>query len=190
LAGTNRHGEAIELALTELRLADECDVDRARGHALRALGLLRGGESGLRDLQAAVKAFARSPARVEHGWTQYELGAALRRANRRREARRPLDLALDLALACGAELLAQRCREELKALGARPRSVMLTGAESLTASERRVCRLASDGLKNTDIAQALFVSLRTVETHLGNSYRKLDITSRAELPQALATTQH
>jgi hypothetical protein len=54
--------------LTELRLADECDVDRARGHALRALGLLRGGESGLRDLQAAVQAFARSPARVEHGW--------------------------------------------------------------------------------------------------------------------------
>jgi DNA-binding CsgD family transcriptional regulator len=189
LAGTDRHGEAIGLAMTELRLADECDVDRARGHALRALGLLRDGESGLRDLRAAVQAFARSPARVEHGWAQYELGAALRRANRRREARRPLDLALDLALVCGAELLAQRCREELKALGARPRSVMLTGAESLTASERRVCRLASDGLKNADIAQALFVSLRTVETHLGNSYRKLDITSRAELSQALAMTR-
>lgn len=189
LAGTDRHGEAVELASTELRLADECDVDRARGHALRALGLLRGGESGLRDLQAAVQAFARSPARVEYGWAQYELGAALRRANRRRDARPPLDLALDLALACGAELLAQRCREELKALGARPRSVMLTGAESLTASERRVCRLASDGLKNAAIAQALFVSLRTVETHLGNSYRKLDITSRADLSQALTMTQ-
>jgi DNA-binding CsgD family transcriptional regulator len=188
LAGTDRHGEAVELALTELRLADDCDVDRARGHALRALGLLRGGEPGLRDLRAAVQAFARSPARVEHGWAQYELGAALRRANRRRDARRPLDLALDLALACGAELLAQRCREELSALGARPRSVMLTGAESLTASERRVCRLASDGLKNADIAQALFVSLRTVETHLGNSYRKLDITSRAELSRSLAMT--
>jgi tetratricopeptide (TPR) repeat protein len=145
LAGTDRHGEAIELASAELRLAERCDVDRARGYALRALGLLRGGESGLRDLQAAVQAFGRSPARVEHGWAQYELGAALRRANRRRDARRPLDLALDLALACGAELLALRCREELKALGARPRSVMLTGAESLTASERRVCRRASDG---------------------------------------------
>jgi DNA-binding CsgD family transcriptional regulator len=190
LVGTDRHGEAVELALTELRLADECDVDRARGHALRALGLLRAGESGLRDLQAAVQAFARSPARVEHGWANYELGAALRRANRRRDARRPLDRALDLALACDAELLAQRSREELKALGARPRSVMLTGAESLTASERRVCRLASDGLKNADIAQALFVSLRTVETHLGHAYRKLDISSRAELPSALAATQH
>jgi DNA-binding CsgD family transcriptional regulator len=185
LAGTDRHGEAIELALTELRLAGECDVDRARGHALRALGLLRGGESGLRDLEAAVQAFARSPARVEQGWAHYELGAALRRANRRRDARPPLDLALDLALACGAGLLAQRCGEELKALGARPRSVMLTGAEALTASERRVCRLASDGLKNAEIAQALFVSLRTVETHLGNSYRKLDIASRGELPRAL-----
>jgi DNA-binding CsgD family transcriptional regulator len=188
LAGTDRHGEAIELASTELRLADGCDVDRARGHALRTLGLLRGGEPGLRDLRAAVQAFARSPARVERGWAQYELGAALRRANRRREARPPLDLGLDLALACGAGLLAGRCRAELKALGARPRSVMLTGAESLTASERRVCLLAADGLKNADIAQALFVSLRTVETHLGNSYRKLDISSRAELSQALAAT--
>ena len=62
---------------------------------------------------------------------------------------------------------------------------MLTGAESLTPSERRACRLAIDGLKNAEIAQALFVSLKTVETHLRSSYRKLDITSRAELPQIL-----
>lgn len=187
LAGTDRQDEAVQLARTELRMAEQSDVDRARGQALRALGLALGGEAGLVDLQAAVQAFGRSPARLEHGWANYELGAALRRANRRREARAPLDRALDLALACGPTLLAERCREELRALGARPRSVMLTGAESLTASERRVCRLASEGLKNADIAQALFVSLRTVETHLGNAYRKLDISSRTELAEALAT---
>jgi DNA-binding CsgD family transcriptional regulator len=188
LAGTDRHDEGVELASDELRLAEHCDVDRARGVALRALGLLEGGQPGLGRLEAAVRAFERSPARLELGWASYELGAALRRASRRRDARAPLDRALDLALACGAELLAQHCREELEALGTRPRSAMLTGAASLTASERRVCRLAAEGLRNTDIAQALFVSLRTVETHLGNAYRKLDITSRAELPPALATT--
>jgi DNA-binding CsgD family transcriptional regulator len=64
---------------------------------------------------------------------------------------------------------------------------MLTGAEALTPSERRVCRLASEGLKNSEIAQALFVSLRTVETHLGSSFRKLDISSRVELPHALGS---
>lgn len=63
---------------------------------------------------------------------------------------------------------------------------MLTGAASLTPAERRVCRLATKGLKNKKIAQALFVSLKTVETHLRSSYRKLDITSRIELHQAIA----
>ena len=186
LAGTGRHAEAVKLARTELHLAERCDVDRARGVALRALGLLEGGEGGLQHLVAAVQTLQRTPARLELGWANYELGAALRRANRRRDARGPLDRALDLALDCRAQLLAQRTREELQALGARPRNVMLTGVQSLTASERRVCRLAAEGLRNADIAQALFVSLRTVETHLGNSYRKLDIASRGELKQALA----
>lgn len=186
LAAVRREDEAVSLALTELRLADACDLDRARGHALRALGLLVSGEDGLRHLEAAVQAFARSPARVDHGWASYHYGAALRRAKRRRDARAPLDQALDQGLRCGAKLLTAHAQEELSALGARPRSVMLTGLESLTASERRVCRLAAEGLTNSDIAQALFVSPRTVETHLGHAYRKLDIRSRAELSQAVA----
>jgi DNA-binding CsgD family transcriptional regulator len=185
LARSDRHDEAVQLAEAELRLAEQCDVDRARGQALRALGLLRGGDAGLRELEAAVQAFERSPARLQAGWANYELGAALRRANRRRDARAPLDRALDVALVCGAQLLAERVREQLQALGARPRSVLLTGAESLTPSELRVCRLAAEGLKNAEIAQALFVSLKTVETHLRSSFRKLDITSRAKLPEAI-----
>ncbi len=185
LSGTDRHEEAIGLAAAELRLADECDLDRARGHALRALGLLSDGDAGLRHLEAAAEAFARSPARVQHGWASYDHGAALRRAGRRRDARGPLDQALDSGLRSGAKLLAERSQEELAALGARPRSVMLTGVESLTASELRICRLAARGRRNSDIAQALFISLRTVETHLGHAYRKLDIASRAELSRAL-----
>ncbi|HWC26208.1 MAG TPA: helix-turn-helix transcriptional regulator, partial [Solirubrobacteraceae bacterium] len=185
LGGCGGHDEGVSLALTELRLADECDLDRARGHALRALGLLAGGQDGLRHLEASVQAFSRSPARVEHGWASYHYGAALRRARRRLDARAPLDQALDIGLRCGAKLLTERSHEELNALGARPRSVTLSGVDSLTASERRVCRLAAEGLRNSDIAQALFVSTRTVETHLAHAYRKLDISSRGELSRAL-----
>jgi DNA-binding CsgD family transcriptional regulator len=108
-----------------------------------------------------------------------------RRAKRRADSRPPLREALDLAHGCGAEPLAEQARTELVASGARPRRPALTGVEALTASELRVCQLAADGLSNAEIAQTLFVTRRTVETHLGNAYRKLNITSRAELAEAL-----
>ena len=61
-----------------------------------------------------------------------------------------------------------------------------TGVESLTPSERRVAEMAADNMTNKDIAQALFVTPKTVEVHLSNAYRKLGIRSRRELPAALA----
>jgi DNA-binding CsgD family transcriptional regulator len=63
---------------------------------------------------------------------------------------------------------------------------MFSGVDSLTASERKVAQLAADGLSNPEIAQALFVTRKTVEKHLGNVYMKLDVGSRSELPPALA----
>jgi DNA-binding CsgD family transcriptional regulator len=60
------------------------------------------------------------------------------------------------------------------------------GVESLTPSERRVAELAADGQRNRDIAQTLFLSVKTVEGHLSNAYRKLDVHSRQELTAALA----
>jgi DNA-binding CsgD family transcriptional regulator len=63
---------------------------------------------------------------------------------------------------------------------------MLSGVESLTPSEVRVARLAAGGMSNREIAQELFVSVKTVETHLGSAYRKLDISSRQELPSVLS----
>jgi DNA-binding CsgD family transcriptional regulator len=77
-------------------------------------------------------------------------------------------------------------RSELYATGARPRTTALRGVESLTASERRVAALAAEGQTNRDIAQALFVTPKTVEVHLTNAYRKLGIRSRRELPATLA----
>ena len=66
--------------------------------------------------------------------------------------------------------------------------VVLVPERSLTPSERRVVELAAAGGTNRQIAQTLFVTDKTVETHLGRSYRKLDISSRRQLPDVLART--
>jgi len=65
--------------------------------------------------------------------------------------------------------------------------VVQTGVETLTASERRVAQMAAQGLSNKEIAQTLFVTVKTVELHLSNVYRKLRIGSRRELGAALVT---
>ena len=74
----------------------------------------------------------------------------------------------------------------LRATGARPRNVVVSGVNSLTASERRIAELASQGLTNREIAQTLFVTARTVEGHLTSIFRKLQLNSRNELAAALA----
>jgi len=110
----------------------------------------------------------------------------VRRRNRRTEARELLRDALDAAHHVGARPLADRAETELRASGGRPRRIVLSGIDSLTASERRVAELASQGLSNREIAQTLFVTNRTVEGHLTNVYRKLRLDSRTKLQTALA----
>jgi DNA-binding CsgD family transcriptional regulator len=127
-----------------------------------------------------------SPAKLEQAKARTELGAALRRANRRTEAREQLRRAVDLATICGATPLAARANIELRATGARPRRIALSGVESLTPSELRVAQMAAEGPTNREIAQALFVTPKTVEIHLSSVYRKLGIGSRSQLPAALA----
>ena len=127
-------------------------------------------------------------ARLEHVYALGDLGGVLRRANRRAEAREHLHQAVELAQRCGATLLAERAHEELIASGARPRRLVRTGVDALTPSERRIAAMAAEGLSNRETAQALFVTLRTVEMHLSNAFRKLDISSRTQLPAALASS--
>jgi DNA-binding NarL/FixJ family response regulator len=103
----------------------------------------------------------------------------------RREAREPLLKALEIASRCGANAMRERVREELAVLGARPRRDHLTGVEALTPSELRVAQLAALGKTNREISQALFLTLRTVETHLTQTYRKLDISSRSKLAMVM-----
>jgi DNA-binding NarL/FixJ family response regulator len=115
-----------------------------------------------------------------------ELGAALRRAGKRRDAREPLRQGLDLSHRCGARALAARAQEELVAVGGRPRRHAATGVDALTARERQVAGLAAQGMSNREIAEALFVTLKTVEWHLSRAYEKVEVRSRRELGAALA----
>ena len=182
----DRQDEARRLAAEELELARAWGAPRALGAALRAAGLAEGGERGLEMLEEAVDVLANSPAKLEHAKARTELGAALRRANRRAEARHHLRRGIELATTCGAAPLAARGEAELLATGARPRRVALSGVDSLTPSERRVAELAAGGSTNRQIAQTLFITQRTVEVHLTSVYRKLTIGSRAQLAAALA----
>ena len=178
--------QAIRLAEKELELAQVFGTPRVIGVAKRTAGLAAGGERGAVLLREAVEAFERADARLERARTLADLGAMLRRRNRRTQARELLREALDGAHRAGAARLAQRAETELRATGARPRRIVLTGLESLTASERRIAELASRNLTNREIAQTLFITDRTVEGHLTSVFRKLQLHSRNELPAALA----
>jgi DNA-binding CsgD family transcriptional regulator len=185
LQALGRDEEAIEMARAEAELARVNGVPRALGMALRRQGVVQGGSEGERLLVESVDVLRPSVARLEYARSLAELGAARRRANQRVEAREHLRPALETAEECGAAPLAERAREELMATGARPRRAVLTGVDSLTASERRVARMAAAGLSNPEIAQRLFVTRKTVEFHLSQAYRKLDVSSRKELPGVL-----
>jgi DNA-binding NarL/FixJ family response regulator len=128
----------------------------------------------------AVEVLASSSARLEHARALVDLGALLRRRKKRSKARELLQEGLELAHRLGATPLTERARVELAATGARPRRMVATGLESLTPSEHRVAGMAVEGMSNKDIAQSLFVTVKTVEVHLSSVYRKLGITSRTQ----------
>jgi DNA-binding CsgD family transcriptional regulator len=176
---------ARDLATDELALARASGGPRAVGVALRAAGLVNGGDAGVELLEEAAAILATSAAMLEHARSLVDLGSALRHRGRRVDAREPLREGLDAAVRCGAEVLAERAREELLATGARPRRERLTGPEALTPSELRVARLAAQGKSNPEIAQVLFLTRRTVETHLTHAYQKLGISSREAIAAML-----
>ncbi len=171
-------GEAQTLIDDELAMARHTQLPRPYGIALRAAGILRGGEDGIQLLRDAAAVLEETDARLEHARTMVELGAALRRQSRRTDARLQLTAGLKLADRCGAERLANRARDELRAAGARPRRMAMSGLEALTASELRIARLAAAGRTNPEIAQELWLSVKTVETHLSHAYGKLDLAGQ------------
>lgn len=140
--------------------------------ALQAAGTVSGGPDGIALLREATEVLEHTPPRYQRALALTAYGAALRRAGQRRAARDPLRDALELADRFGARRTAARAREELLATGARPRRAQRTGADALTASERRVALPAAGGHSNRQIAESLFVTVRTVETHLSHAYDK------------------
>lgn len=176
---------AIELSQEALDKARAWGAPRALGNALRFAGLVQPGPAGLDLLYEAVEVLEPSPALLVYASALTDLGSELARLGRHEESMEKLRLGLDLAHRCGAGRLEQRAHGKLVALGARPRRPAIAGEESLTASESRICRMAVDGLSNRDIAETLFVTIRTVEQHLTHAYQKLGIRSRDGLRHVL-----
>jgi DNA-binding CsgD family transcriptional regulator len=179
-----RHEEGVALAAESLELARRWGAPGGLARALRVLGTLER-EGGVGHLRDAVEVAEGSVARLEHAKALVALGASLRRARRPADARDSLRQGLELADALGAGALAAQARHELRAAGARARAVALSGPAALTPAERRVAERAAAGQTNRAIAEALFVTTKTVELHLSNAYRKLGVRSRRELAAKL-----
>jgi DNA-binding CsgD family transcriptional regulator len=186
LMATGKRDRAEELANTMMAWARHFGSASSISHVSRAVAVTRRRDEAVGILREAVAVLDGSPRRLQRVHALVDLGAALRAAGRRSEARPPLREALQLARRCGAVRAAKRARDELQATGETVRRFAPIGVESLTPSERRVAELAASGLTNRQIAQTLFVTVKTVESHLSAAYDKLDIDSRKQLPHALA----
>jgi DNA-binding CsgD family transcriptional regulator len=179
------HARAREIAGENVSLARAFGEPRALGTALRIAGLVAPADERGALLEEAIATLRTSPAELELARTLLELGAHIRRTGAPRVSREPLREALTLAVRCQAVAAAQRARDELAASGARPRRTALHGPDALTPAERRVALLAAEGMTTRQIAQSLFITPKTVEKHISNSYDKLSVSSRDALADAL-----
>ncbi len=186
LAAAGRAEEALAAADLAVEIARRRGVHGPEAAALLARARAEAPAQVQAVLERAVECAERSPSPHLQGRALAELGAHLRRTGQRVACRDPLARARQLAHACGATALEARVHEELIVAGARPKRVALSGVDALTAAERRVAELAVQGLRNRDIAAELFVTLKTVEVHLGSTYAKLGIRGRPQLAEALA----
>ncbi len=172
------------------RLTDQLDVSagvngrpwsialagRCRGQLTAAGGDMPG---ALESLASALEAHRRLPMPFEEAQTRMIFADVLRRCGHRNDARREYEAARATFVEIGTPIQAARAGVELLSLGGR------TAIGELTAVEIRVARLVGGGATNREVAAALFISVRTVESHLGRIYRKLGLRSRTELSRHL-----
>jgi DNA-binding CsgD family transcriptional regulator len=178
-----REAEAHTLLGPFEQQARELERSWALAAAGRCRGLLsarRGDLDGaLRELEEAASYHELSAMPFERARTLLALGQLRRRRKEKRLARLALEEALNAFEMLAMPLWADRARAELARVAAR------SAPGGLTATEDRIARLAADGLTNRAIAETAFVSVKTVETNLKRAYRKLGISSRAQLARAL-----
>jgi DNA-binding CsgD family transcriptional regulator len=182
-----RREEALEVLD---RLAGEADATGSRwARAVVARGrALLAADDAMRDaFEAALALCDGLPMPFERARTLLAFGERLRRAKQRAEAREPLTGALDAFERLGARPWAERARAELRATGGpagarRARAA----AEQLTPHELQIALLVAQGMTNREAAAALFLSPKTIEYHLGQIYRKLDVRGRAQLARLMA----
>ena len=181
LYGAERTTEARDLARENLELARAFGAPWALGMALRTAAEVGDPLDRLELLTEAVGLLEPAGASLECAKATIDLGSVLISKGRQDEALSTLRGGADLAFRCRAQPLADRAARELRAAGARPRRLALMGSDALTPAERRVAELAAGGMINARIAEALFVSEKTVEGHLTRVYQKLGRRSRTNL---------
>jgi DNA-binding CsgD family transcriptional regulator len=153
----------------------------ARAVVLHCRALLASEEEAEGLFEAALAAHKEAARPFERARTELAFGEFLRRGRRRVEAREYLRAALDGFEALGATSWAERTRMELRASGQTARRRDPSTRDELTAQELQIAGLVTQGLTNREVAAQLFLSPRTVDFHLRNVFRKLEISSRTQL---------
>jgi DNA-binding CsgD family transcriptional regulator len=184
-------GRARDVVAAVAGVACRNEVPWITGAALRCQGLAEN-DAGI--LEAAVSACARGPRPLELALACEDAGAAFARRGKVDRAGQFLDQAIAIYERLDAARDLARSEAVLRQMGVRrgrhvTRRRAQSGWQSLTASERAVVNLVAEGLSNPQIGQRLYVSRRTVQTHLAHVFAKLDITSRAQLAAAAARHQ-
>jgi DNA-binding CsgD family transcriptional regulator len=182
--GVGRLSEAAQISSWLRGVGERMGRPTLIGDASRVDALVNAADSDLNAAaaaaRAAVTAHESSPLRGELARSLLVLGRIERRRKARRESRAALARARDLAAAMGHRPLLAEIEREL------PRIAPTRSGHELTTTERRVADLIARGATNKDTAAALFISVRTVETHVASIYRKLGVRTRAELARQLA----
>jgi DNA-binding CsgD family transcriptional regulator/exonuclease VII small subunit len=187
LVSLGRLGEAETLLERLERQGRTMDRPWAIAAAARGRGLLtaaRGDLSAARSaLEQALTEHGRVPQPFELARTLLVKGEVERRAKQKRAARSTLEQALGIFQTLGATTWAQRARDDLVRVGG---AVLPSG--ELTPTEQRIAQLVGEGKKNREVADALFISVKTVEANLSRIFHKLGVRSRTELTRRIAAT--
>ncbi|MFF2351070.1 LuxR C-terminal-related transcriptional regulator [Kitasatospora sp. NPDC058115] len=185
LAAQGRAAEAAGIVAQVQETVAGWGTARARGLGLVAEGVIATGAARTELLAEAVEVLEHSPARLARAEARYRLGQELLLRDDLPGARRHLRQVIETATRCGYHLLSAAARRLLADAGGRMPQIAVSPLDSLTRSERRIATLAGTGVSNREIAEQLFVTPRTVEMHLTNIYRKLDVRGRTDLVPAL-----